>query len=153
MADERWDDAVTDVIASPIDKVWPILADFDGFQRNFPQILSSCDTVEGEKNKVGSLRALSVPRPDGKGKVEIDERLIHLDDVNHTTSYVIEKNGFGWTGYKATIVAKSTEDGQTSVVWSFGMNPSSGLPKEAFLHTQHGLFQGILNLVKEKMKE
>lgn len=152
MADERWENVVTDVIAAPIDKVWPILADFDGFQRHFPQVASSCDTVEGEKNKVGSLRILLVLLPDGK-KVEIQERLTHLDDVDHTTSYVIEKSGFGWTGYKATIVAKSTEDGLTSVVCSYGMNPFSGLTKEAYFQTQQGLFQGILNFVKEEVKE
>ncbi|CAM6091452.1 unnamed protein product [Calypogeia fissa] len=144
--DGKWRSEVTEVIPAPIDKVWPILTDFDGLHRLFPQIYSSCETVEGEKNKPGALRHLTAPTP--HGIVEAKERLISIDDVNHTTTYTIEWITMGWTGYLGAIDAKSTEKGETLVVWKFELDPVAGQTEEQVLPTQQGLFNAMLTLTK-----
>lgn len=143
----KWSGKAEEVITAPIDKVWPIISDFDGLHKLFPEIFESCETIEGEINKVGSLRALVAPLPDGS-KVEAKERLVSLDNVNHTTVYTIENINLGWTGYKAEINAKSLIDGSTHVNWTFELDPLSDQTEEEFMPTQVGLFQGILNLSK-----
>lgn len=145
--DGKWRGEVKDVVPAPIDKVWPILADFDGLHKHFPQIFSACETVEGEKNKVGSLRTLAAPLPNGT-TVEAKERLTSIDDVNYTTTYAIEEINFNWTGYNAKIDATSVENGQTLVNWSFELDPDSTQTEEKALQTQQGLFQAIINLTK-----
>ncbi|CAM6111762.1 unnamed protein product [Calypogeia fissa] len=145
--DGKWRGAVTEIIPAPIDKVWPFLTDFEGLHKNFPEAFSSCHTVEGEVNKVGSVRALVAPLPDG-GKIEAKERLLHCDDVNHTTSYNMEESNVGWTGYVAPVSAKSIDNGQTLVSWGFEVNPVSGTTEEEYARGTKGLFELILRTLK-----
>jgi hypothetical protein len=94
-----------------------------------------------------SVRALVAPLPDG-GNVECNERLLHLDDVNHTTSYGMEKNNVGWTGYVGHISAKTVDNGQTLVEWGFEVNPMSIMTEEEYAAAPKGLFALILRLLK-----
>lgn len=151
--DGKWKGEVTEVIAAPIGKVWAILSDFDGLHRLFPQIFSSCKTIEGEKNKPGSVRALTAPLPDGSQTVEAHERLISVDDVNHTTSYGIDWINLGWTGYTGNIDAKSVENGHTQVLWSFELDPVDNVTEEMFVKSQKALFAGILSCTKGLVAE
>lgn len=150
--DGKWRLTATEVIPAHIDKVWPILSQFDGFLKNFPEAFSASDIIEGEGNNVGSVRVLVAPLPNGE-KLEVTERLLHFDDVNHTTSYNMEKCNHGWTGYAGHVSAKSFEDGKTLVSWGCEVDPISGDTEEEFLPRQKGFFEFLLQLLTKKVSE
>ncbi|CAM6092770.1 unnamed protein product [Calypogeia fissa] len=146
----KWGTTVTDVIPATIDKVWAVLADFDGLQRHFPKMVATCDTVEGQPNKVGSLRLAKGVMPGGQ-VVEARERLLTYDEVNHTTSYAIEKFNHGWTGFVAHIKVESVEKGQTLVKWSFELDPVTNITEEEFLQRHSVLYTTALRLLKRRV--
>lgn len=144
----KWGATVTKVIPATIDKVWAVLGDFDGIQRNFPQFFGTCETVEGEKNKPGSVRVVTTV-PNATGEIfEGRERLLDLDDVNHTTHYLVEYISFGWTGFEANISCESVEDGHTLVTWTYEMNPTSTTTEEDFIRRQSGFYVEVLELTE-----
>ncbi|CAM6125273.1 unnamed protein product [Calypogeia fissa] len=144
----KWSVTVTEVIPGTIDKVWAVLADFDGIQRHFPQFFGSCETVEGEKNKPGSRRVVgTVPTPEGK-VIEARERLVTLDDVNHTTTFVVEHVTLGWTGCQASISCESVENGHTLVKWTHELNPLSTISEEGYMRKQSDFYHEVLEITK-----
>jgi hypothetical protein len=99
--------------------VWAILSDFNGFGRHFPEVFANCENIEGEAGKPGSVRRLTVPQPGTDQVGTADERLLTLDDTNHTTTYSVEKIDLGWENYQGKLVAMSPEEGKTVITWSF----------------------------------
>ncbi|CAM6085028.1 unnamed protein product [Calypogeia fissa] len=134
----KWAGSVTEIIVVPVDKVWEIVGVFDGLQKNFPEMIASCETVEREKNTEGSLRALAVPLPDGT-KFESKQRLVVRDNEKHSLSYAMEGNPL-LTDYKVEFSAEKHEtDEKTRVVYYFETRVNSLFTKETFLIQHHRL--------------
>jgi hypothetical protein len=147
--DDKWRGSVTEIIPAPIEKVWAYLSDFKALKTNYSEAFISCETVEGEVNKVGSVRFVVCPF--GDGIIEVNERLLHQDEVNHTLSYGMEKNSMGWKGYTGHVSAKTGENGQTIAEWGYSLDPIGGMTHEEYdAAGPKTLFSTLLRILKEK---
>lgn len=101
------------VLPAPIDTVWPVVRLFDGLPTWHPVIAES-SLLEGREGEVGAVRRLVT----GDGGVVV-ERLLILDDADHTFTYTILESPFAVRRYVSTLrLAPVTETGETFAEWS-----------------------------------
>jgi threonine aldolase len=99
---------VSEVIAAPVDRVWPLFRAFDGLDRISDGMVHSrllVDAGEGG-NSVGSVRHLVV------GAAFVQETLLRLDDSRHVLSYEITEGTLPVSNYIASVRLTTEEDGQ-----------------------------------------
>ncbi len=86
------------VIAAPIDRVWSVIRNFNGLPDFAPAIARS-EIEEGKSaDQVGCVRSFFTH--DG---AHIRERLLFLDDQNHSLRYNFETPAFPVRNYVATM--------------------------------------------------
>lgn len=141
--DGKWEAMVLETIPASIDNVWEVLSDFDGAKRNFPEFCTSCRTVEGEKNKAGSLRVVQWYSDAGEA-IEVSDRLLCNDKATHVTWYETERINNGWTGHKSFISLDSVDSGHTLVRWTWELDPNPMVTKDAFIKRQARFIREIL---------
>lgn len=101
------------VINAPADEVWSFVRDFDNLNEWLPAVESSAIEGGQRADAVGCVRRLGLH---GGGVAR--ERLLILDDVDHTYTYEFLESPFPVRSYRSTIrVAPVTEGGQTFVEW------------------------------------
>lgn len=113
---------VSDVINAPIDRVWPIIRDFNGLPNYHPLFTDS--EIEGGKpaDAVGCVRSFHAA--DGG---HLREELLSLSDRDHTCVYRILEAPLPVTGYVAGFGLRTiTEDDRTFVEWWAEFEMASG---------------------------
>jgi uncharacterized protein YndB with AHSA1/START domain len=110
------------VIAAPIEAVWAVIRDFNGLPGWAPAIAAS-EIEGGEKaDRVGCIRSFFTH--DGG---HIRERLLFLDDQNHSLRYNFEKPAFPVRNYVATMrLAPITESAETFAEWEATFDEGPG---------------------------
>lgn len=101
------------IIKAPIETVWGVIRDFNGLPTWAPGVTDS--KIEGglDSDVVGCVRSFHVA--DG---THVRERLLSLDDANHSFSYNFEKPAFPIKNYIATIrLMPVTHSDQTFAEW------------------------------------
>ena len=88
---------LSDVIDAPIEKVWGVMRDFNDMPSYHPGIRKSIIEDEGPSDRVGCVRRLTLV----EGFVR--ERLLCMDDRNHTFSYEIIEGTLPVRGYVAGV--------------------------------------------------
>ncbi|GAA1865284.1 SRPBCC family protein [Pseudonocardia ailaonensis] len=102
------------VVAAPADKVWALIRDFNGLPA-FLAAISESTIIEGVDGQVGAIRLLTL----AGGGDPFEEKLIHLDDADHTLTYAFTgANPFNVRRYVSTVrVAPITDTGESFVEW------------------------------------
>jgi hypothetical protein len=116
---------VTEEIAAPIGRVWPLLADFGHIDRLYPREgvdpLPPMDRIVLEGKGVGAIRTLYLSTGDSAR-----ERLESFDDVKYSYSYsILAPALFGISGYLAVVQLTSLGASRTQVDYS-----STGCPAD-----------------------
>lgn len=101
------------VLPHPVEEVWPLVRPFDGLPVWHPAIAES-SLLEGAEGQVGAVRRLVT----GDGGV-VTERLLRLDDADHSITYEIVDSPFSVRRYVSTLrLTPVTETGETFAEWS-----------------------------------
>ena len=103
---------ISDVINSPIEKVWNIMRDFNGMHLYHPGIKNSIIEGDGPSDQIGCVRHLTL----AEGFVR--ERLLCLDDRNYAFTYEIIDSTLPVRGYIAGVrLQRVTEGNRTFGEW------------------------------------
>lgn len=125
---EKWTGGVHLVLNCNLDAAWSLLSDFMGLPKWAPTITVS-RLVEGEANAVGCVRFCK-----GGSTTWVHERLLELDEAKHYMSYRMEENHFvfpqGFQGYVAKVQLGEAGEGQTSVNWTYEVDPVISVSRE-----------------------
>ena len=110
------------IIKAPIETVWGLIRDFNGLPTWAPGVTDS--KIEGglDSDVVGCVRSFHVANGD-----HVRERLLSLDDANHSFSYNFEKPAFPIKNYIATIrLMPVTHSDQTFAEWEATFDEAPG---------------------------
>jgi hypothetical protein len=103
---------VSDVIDAPVEEVWGVMRDFNDMPSYHPGIRKSVIEDEGPSDRVGCVRRLTLD----EGYVV--ERLLCLDDGNHTFTYEITESTLPVRGYVAGVrLHRITQGNRTFAEW------------------------------------
>lgn len=101
------------VLDAPIDRVWSIVRDFNGFKDWFPAVTSSEIEDGKSSDSVGCVRSFYMQ--DGS---HVREQLTSLSDQDHSLSYQFLKPAFPVENYVAWIrLLPITSSGKTFAEW------------------------------------
>ena len=100
------------VVPASVDAVWSLIRGFNSLSEWHPAITAS-ELTSGADAEVGAVRRLTL----GDGGIVV-ERLLVLDDPDHSITYEFLENPFGARRYVATLrIAPVTATGETFVEW------------------------------------
>jgi hypothetical protein len=103
------------VLPAPVEEVWALLGDFNGWPRSLSRIETS--TLEGGTGRgpVGSVRVLALA-----GGSSIRERLTSYDDAGHHLAYEFDgPSPFAARFYRGRVqLFELTETGETFAYWT-----------------------------------
>ncbi|XP_034204547.1 lachrymatory-factor synthase [Prunus dulcis] len=113
-----------------VDQIWPLLKDFHQW---FPT-LATCYGVRGANGEPGCIRycsGSSIPsKGDHKAVSWSKERLVAVDDADHSLSYEIVESHIGFKSYVSTVrvVPGGDVEGQYGclIEWSITVDPVEG---------------------------
>ncbi len=137
---------VSAVIDAPIEQVWHKIRDFEGLPGWVPAIAAS-SLSGGPGDRVGAERSLTLA---GNGATVV-ERLLALDDANHSLSYAIIEAPLPVANYVSHIRLRPVTMGKrTFAEWSGEFDVlEGGNPAEL-----HGLFaEGVYGAGLAKLAE
>ncbi|XP_042479252.1 lachrymatory-factor synthase-like [Macadamia integrifolia] len=149
--------------------VWPLLADFFNLHNWMPGI-DTCQPLEGVSGQPGCIRycAKTTTSPpasssESPAKEEItattmwaNERLVAIDPVERSLSYVVTENNMGIKSYMATMkvlqfskVAAAANSEGCQIEWTFVADPVEGWTFEGLL----SFFESCLQGMAQKMED
>src|SRR5262245_12167086 len=94
------------IIDAPVDRVWSVLRDFNGFDRWHPTIATSAIERGAPSDKVGCVRRLRL-----KDGSELREQLLTLSDLEQTYSYCLLDTPIPLFNYVAHVRLMPVTDG------------------------------------------
>ena len=134
------------VIAAPIDTVWPLVRPFNGLPAWHPVIAES-SLQSGAEGEVGAVRRLVTT--DGGVVVE---RLLTLDDADHTFTYTILESPFAVRRYVSTLrLAPITATGETFAEWQAEYDSEGSDETDLTSLFADGVFGGGLSGLQEHL--
>ncbi len=112
-------------IPAAVERVWPVVRDFDGLPLWHPAIASSEIEDARPAAEVGCVRHLTLA-----GGGTIRERLLLLDDPGRSVAYEILEGPFPIRAYRSVIrAAPITATGATFVEWYADYDPETAGPE------------------------
>jgi uncharacterized protein YndB with AHSA1/START domain len=137
------------IINAPIETVWSLIRDFNGLPSWSPGVMDS--KIEGglDSDVVGCVRSFHVA--DG---THVRERLLSLDDTNHSFSYNFEKPAFPIKNYIATIrLMPVTHSDQTFAEWEATFDEAPGDEGKYVQIVSKNVFDGGWKALNAKIKK
>jgi hypothetical protein len=123
------------VLRSPIDRVWEVLRDFNGFDRWHPAVATSGTERGRPADQVGCVRRLRL-----KDGSELREQLITLSDLERCFSYCLLDTPIPLFNYVAHVRLVPVTDGDRTF-WSW----------QSSFTTRRGEEQAMARLVGEEI--
>lgn len=121
--------AKSSVIHFPIETVWQKIRDFNALPSHHPAVAESHIEDDLDSDSIGCVRCFNL-----KQGGTFRERLVTLDDQQHTCAYAILESPIPVTNYLATIrLLPMTESKTTLMEWTAEFDTPSG--KEAQMYT------------------
>ena len=139
---------ISDVIDSPIDKVWSIMRDFNGMHFYHPGIKNSIIEGDDSSDRVGCVRRLTL----GEGFVR--ERLLCLDDRNYVFTYEIIEGTLPVRGYVAGVrLHRVTQGNRTFAEWWADFEVVGADRDVIIMHIGNNVFAAGFRAVAAKLSE
>ncbi|KAL3692621.1 hypothetical protein R1sor_006272 [Riccia sorocarpa] len=158
----KWRGSVTAAIASPIDRTWQTASDFSGLHKFVPNV-EICERLKGRNRVPGCVRFYTLYSPSGlpggRRKGWAKERLLEIDEQEHSYTYVVEGSNMNLRDCMVTFKASTSkeEDGEsgTRVDWSYTLSPIRKSTEEKILSdmSEFGwtFIKGLEAAVKEEL--
>ncbi|WP_414148095.1 SRPBCC family protein [Erwinia sp. BNK-24-b] len=134
------------VITATPEKIWPLLADFNGLPKIHPAI-SASELEEGAtKSEVGVVRKLTLP----EGHVR--ERLVKLDEQHWELHYAILDGIMPVTDYVAVVKLSPKPDGTTLAEWWADFKVAAGQDEQEVAQSvSEGVFATCLQNIAQQL--
>jgi NADPH:quinone reductase-like Zn-dependent oxidoreductase len=94
------------IIDAPIEQVWAVLRDFNGHDRWHPIVAESHVESDRAPDEIGAVRNFRL-----RNGAQLRERLLELNDRDHTFTYCILDSPIPLIGYVAKVTLKRVTDG------------------------------------------
>jgi hypothetical protein len=94
------------ILDAPVDRVWSVIRDFNGFDRWHPAVGSSTIERHYSPDKIGCIRRLKL-----KDGSELREQLLTLSDLEQTYSYCLLDTPIALFNYVAHVRLLPVTDG------------------------------------------
>jgi hypothetical protein len=94
------------IVEAPVERVWAVLRDFNGFDRWHPAIGTSAIERGHPADRVGAIRRLKLT-----GEAEVREQLLALSDLEQTMSYCLLDTSIPLFNYVAHVRLLPVTDG------------------------------------------
>ncbi|MCR9213698.1 MAG: SRPBCC family protein [Proteobacteria bacterium] len=139
---------VSSVLAVSVDKVWPVVRDFNGLPNWLSFVAESRIEQDRPADQIGCIRAFRLT--DGG---YIREKLLALSDYDYSFSYSILESPMGVENYVATLKLLPITDGErTFIEWSAEFDCAPERETELETHIGENVFLGGINDLKERLK-
>lgn len=137
---------ISSVIATPPDRVWAVIRDFNGLPDWHPAIADSRIEDGQPSDKVGCVRNFNLV--DGGN---IREQLLTLSDFDFSCSYSILESPMDVRDYIATLRLMPVTDGnRTFAEWTAEFNCPQDRERELANQIGNGVFQGGFDALKSR---
>ncbi|MEA3218211.1 MAG: hypothetical protein QOJ19_4367 [Acidimicrobiia bacterium] len=130
---------VTDTFDAPIERVWPLVADFAGLGK-YVRSLQNC-VADGE--------GIGMDRIIGTGDAQIVERLTWLDSDRHALSYTIVSGETPMRRYVST-VELTPQGQQTGITWTGHFEPN-GVGEDEAKKVPQGIYNALIKGYKRAL--
>lgn len=137
-------------IDKPAAAVWEKVRNFDSLDTWHPAVAKD-EIVEGKNNVAGAVRLLTL----GDGGT-VHEKLLHIDEANHSFKYEILDGVLPVSHYTSTVVVQSVGKDKSKVTWSgefqrkdTGDHPDDKSDDAAATTTMSAVYQGGLDNLKK----
>ncbi len=139
---------VSSILAVSVDKVWPVVRDFNGLPNWISFVAESRIEQDRPSDQIGCVRAFRLS--DGG---YIREKLLALSDYDYSFSYSILESPMGVENYVATLKLLPVTDGErTFIEWSAEFDCAPEREAELETHIGENVFLGAINDLKERLK-
>lgn len=135
------------ILDAPVETVWPVLRDFNGFERWHPSISDS--TVERSRaaDEVGCVRRIHLD--DGS---ELREQLLTLSDMEMTYSYCLLDTPVPLFNYVAHVRLLPVTDGNRSFwQWEASFDARPGEEEEMARLVAETIFQAGFDAIRRHL--
>ena len=140
----------TVTVNAPAAQVWAKVKDFNGLNNWHPAVAKD-DVVEGENNKVGAVRLLTL-----KDGGTIKEKLLAFNANRHSFKYAIMEGVLPVSDYTSTVTVKPAGKDKSTVTWSgrfkrknTGAKPGDNENDKTALDTMSAVYQAGLDNLKK----
>ena len=135
------------VLDAPVETVWAVLRDFNGFDRWHPAIADSHIERGYSSDKIGCVRRIHLA--DGS---EVREQLLTLSDADMAFSYCLLDTPVPLLNYVAHVrLAPVTDGDRTFWHWQCRFDTPSGREAEMHDMVANGIFRAGFQAVREHM--
>ena len=136
------------VITAPVEEVWALIRDFNGMTSWHSGIEKSSLDSGASGTEVGAVRRLKLG-----GGGEVVERLVTLDDTDHSFTYQIVESPFAVRRYISTVrLAPVTDSGHTFAEW-WSEYDAEAADEEGLTKTFAGaVYAGGIKALQERFK-
>jgi mxaD protein len=140
----------TITINAPASQVWEKVKDFNGLNNWHPAV-AKAEIVEGENNKVGAVRLLTL-----KDGGTIKEKLLAFNPSGQSFKYAILEGVLPVSAYTSTVTVKPAGKDKSTVTWSghfkrknTGAKPGDNENDKTALDTMSAVYQAGLDNLKK----
>lgn len=135
------------IVDAPVERVWALLRDFNGFNQWHPAIATSAMERGQPAEKVGAVRRLKLA--DG---AEVREQLLALSDLEQTMTYCLLDTPFALFNYVAHVRLLPVTDGNRAY-WEWEARFTTRPGEEQAMTTLIGeqIFQAGITAVKAQL--
>ncbi len=137
---------VSGVVAASAEKVWSLIAPFDGLASWHPAFASSVITNGVPANLVGAERALTL-RDGG----EIRERLLGFSGFKRTAVYAILSSPLPIADYVATLRVTPVTMGDRAFVEWWSRFEAAAADREAMIALLRGVYEAGITAIGQKV--
>ncbi len=118
---------VGDVIAAPVEDVWPLLGDFTAWEKWTPLVVATTMDAGLDQGPVGSVRLVT----SSAGSI-VRERLVMKDDARHSLTYTFDgPSSLPVSRYVSTVsLFAITTSGATFVHWVADIDVNAGVDEQ-----------------------
>jgi hypothetical protein len=137
------------VIDAPIERVWAVLRDFNGFDQWLPAVATSAIERGQSADKIGCVRRVKL----GDGS-ELREQLLALSDLEQSFSYCLLDTPIPLFNYVAHVRLLPVTDGdRTFWHWESRFTTPAGEEKRLTEMVGEEIYQAGFEAVREHLRE
>jgi Polyketide cyclase / dehydrase and lipid transport len=137
------------ILDAPVDRVWSVIRDFNGFDRWHPAIGSSAIERHHSSDKVGCVRRLNL-----KDGSQLREQLLTLSDLEQTYSYCLLDTPIPLFNYVAHVRLYPVTDGNRAF-WQWESRFTTRPGEEHAMTTLVGeeIYQAGFDAVRDHLRQ
>lgn len=134
----------------PLEEAWKLLGDWQKVEQCLQYYGEvKVEILEGENNTPNCVRMIRCTRPDGS-ETFAREKLLSVDGKNHSFTYELEENNFGFSILQGSFKLSAAADPGTSVVdWINKFDTGDAVPIDVAGPLMNEMYVATVKLAEE----